>query len=71
MVFHPYTSPSFSAGGIEIYNGDGKIKVANTLESRLDLIAQQVRNLDTLVQHLLIYNRGGDFDGEVKSRGLW
>ena len=30
------------AGGIEIYNGDRKIKVSNTLESRLDLIAQQV-----------------------------
>ncbi|KAG9469961.1 V-type proton ATPase subunit E 1 [Eleutherodactylus coqui] len=30
------------AGGIEVYNGDGKIKVANTLESRLDLIAQQM-----------------------------
>ena len=32
----------FSSGGVEIYNGDGKIKVANTLESRLDLMAQQV-----------------------------
>lgn len=31
-----------SSGGVEIYNGDGKIKVANTLESRLDLMAQQV-----------------------------
>lgn len=30
------------AGGVEIYNGDRKIKVSNTLESRLDLIAQQV-----------------------------
>ena len=30
------------AGGVEIYNGDRKIKVCNTLESRLDLIAQQV-----------------------------
>ena len=34
---------SFSSGGIEIYNADGKIKVSNTLESRLDLMAQQVR----------------------------
>ncbi|XP_068129784.1 V-type proton ATPase subunit E 1 [Hyperolius riggenbachi] len=34
--------PSDIAGGIEIYNADGKIKVANTLESRLDLIAQQM-----------------------------
>lgn len=32
----------FSAGGVEIYNSDGKIKVSNTLESRLDLVAQQV-----------------------------
>uniref|UniRef100_A0A3Q2Q703 ATPase H+ transporting V1 subunit E1b n=1 Tax=Fundulus heteroclitus TaxID=8078 RepID=A0A3Q2Q703_FUNHE len=27
---------------IEIYNGNGKIKVSNTLESRLDLMAQQM-----------------------------
>lgn len=31
------------AGGVEIYSADRKIKVSNTLESRLDLIAQQVR----------------------------
>lgn len=31
-----------SSGGIEIYNADGKIKVSNTLESRLELLAQQV-----------------------------
>lgn len=31
-----------SSGGVEIYNSDGKIKVANTLESRLELMAQQV-----------------------------
>ncbi|MBN3319021.1 VATE1 ATPase, partial [Atractosteus spatula] len=30
------------SGGVEIYNQDGKIKVSNTLESRLDLMAQQV-----------------------------
>lgn len=29
-------------GGVEVYNGDRKIKVSNTLENRLDLIAQQV-----------------------------
>lgn len=34
--------PFSSAGGVEIYNSDGKIKVSNTLESRLDLVAQQV-----------------------------
>jgi len=34
--------PLSSAGGVEIYNSDGKIKVSNTLESRLDLVAQQV-----------------------------
>ncbi|KAG7455990.1 hypothetical protein MATL_G00246920 [Megalops atlanticus] len=34
--------PSDISGGIEIYNADGKIKVANTLESRLDLMAQQM-----------------------------
>lgn len=31
-----------SSGGVELYNSDGKIKVSNTLESRLDLMAQQV-----------------------------
>ena len=31
--------PKEIAGGVEIYS---KIKVSNTLESRLDLIAQQV-----------------------------
>ncbi|XP_062990492.1 V-type proton ATPase subunit E 1 [Elgaria multicarinata webbii] len=30
------------AGGVEIYNSDYKIKVSNTLESRLELIAQQM-----------------------------
>ncbi|XP_006633729.1 V-type proton ATPase subunit E 1a [Lepisosteus oculatus] len=30
------------SGGVEIYNQDGKIKVSNTLESRLDLMAQQM-----------------------------
>ncbi|MEQ2194751.1 hypothetical protein XENOCAPTIV_002386 [Xenoophorus captivus] len=35
------------SGGIEIYNGDGKIKVSNTLESRLDLMAQQLYVLPT------------------------
>ncbi|KAG8438816.1 hypothetical protein GDO86_005128 [Hymenochirus boettgeri] len=30
------------AGGIDLFNADGKIKVSNTLESRLELIAQQM-----------------------------
>ncbi|XP_025926231.1 V-type proton ATPase subunit E 1 isoform X2 [Apteryx rowi] len=34
--------PEEIAGGVEIYNSDGKIKVSNTLESRLDLVAQQM-----------------------------
>lgn len=43
----PALDPNFyyfvvSSGGVEIYNSDGKIKVSNTLESRLDLMAQQV-----------------------------
>ncbi|KAJ3597186.1 hypothetical protein NHX12_003586 [Muraenolepis orangiensis] len=29
-------------GGVEVYNDNGKIKVSNTLESRLDLMAQQM-----------------------------
>ncbi|KAK6318008.1 hypothetical protein J4Q44_G00112990 [Coregonus suidteri] len=36
-----HLSPDIS-GGIEMYNANGKIKVANTLESRLDLMAQQM-----------------------------
>lgn len=31
------------SGGVEVYNANGKIKVSNTLESRLDLLAQQVQ----------------------------
>ena len=34
--------PEEIAGGVEIYNGDYKIKVSNTPESQLDLIAQQM-----------------------------
>ncbi|MEQ2197943.1 hypothetical protein XENOCAPTIV_005441 [Xenoophorus captivus] len=29
-------------GGVEVYNDNGKIKVSNTLESRLELVAQQM-----------------------------
>lgn len=31
-----------SCGGVEVYNDNGKIKVSNTLESRIELMAQQV-----------------------------
>uniref|UniRef100_A0A087XZX8 ATPase H+ transporting V1 subunit E1a n=1 Tax=Poecilia formosa TaxID=48698 RepID=A0A087XZX8_POEFO len=34
--------PSDICGGVEVYNNNGKIKVSNTLESRLDLVAQQM-----------------------------
>lgn len=34
--------PAQICGGIEVYNENGKIKVSNTLESRLELIAQQM-----------------------------
>uniref|UniRef100_A0A8C4NNI3 ATPase H+ transporting V1 subunit E1a n=1 Tax=Dicentrarchus labrax TaxID=13489 RepID=A0A8C4NNI3_DICLA len=34
--------PSEICGGVEVYNDNGKIKVSNTLESRIELIAQQV-----------------------------
>ncbi|KAM6946291.1 V-type proton ATPase subunit E 1a [Aplochiton taeniatus] len=36
-----FLSPDIS-GGVEVYNDNGKIKVANTLDSRLNLIAQQM-----------------------------
>lgn len=35
----------FSAGGIELTAQHGKMKINNTLESRLDMISQQVRNV--------------------------
>ncbi|XP_035520684.1 V-type proton ATPase subunit E 1a isoform X1 [Morone saxatilis] len=31
-----------SCGGVEVYNDNGKIKVSNTLENRIELIAQQM-----------------------------
>ncbi|XP_026167311.1 V-type proton ATPase subunit E 1a [Mastacembelus armatus] len=34
--------PSDICGGVEVYNDNGKIKVSNTLESRLELLAQQM-----------------------------
>ncbi|XP_037110581.1 V-type proton ATPase subunit E 1a isoform X2 [Syngnathus acus] len=33
--------PSSICGGVEVYNNNGKIKVSNTLENRLELLAQQ------------------------------
>lgn len=36
----------YSCGGVEVYNDNGKIKVSNSLESRIELIAQQVQLLD-------------------------
>uniref|UniRef100_A0A3B4T2F2 ATPase H+ transporting V1 subunit E1a n=1 Tax=Seriola dumerili TaxID=41447 RepID=A0A3B4T2F2_SERDU len=34
--------PSEICGGVEVYNDNGKIKVSNTLESRLELMAHQM-----------------------------
>ncbi|XP_077595550.1 V-type proton ATPase subunit E 1a [Stigmatopora nigra] len=34
--------PSSICGGVELYNDNGKIKVSNTLENRLELLAQQM-----------------------------
>uniref|UniRef100_A0A2K6L9L7 ATPase H+ transporting V1 subunit E1 n=1 Tax=Rhinopithecus bieti TaxID=61621 RepID=A0A2K6L9L7_RHIBE len=42
QIYQESYLPEDIAGGVEIYNGDCKIKVSNTLESRLDLIAQQM-----------------------------
>lgn len=33
--------PMNAAGGVEVYSGNKRIKVSNTLESRLDLLAEQ------------------------------
>uniref|UniRef100_A0A8C2HRE5 V-type proton ATPase subunit E 1-like n=1 Tax=Cyprinus carpio TaxID=7962 RepID=A0A8C2HRE5_CYPCA len=37
-----YTLSFVRKGGVEVYNADGKIKGSNTLESRLDLLSQQM-----------------------------
>ena len=37
-----------SAGGVELTTRDGKIRVTNTLESRLELISSQVRPLNKM-----------------------
>ncbi|XP_065183823.1 V-type proton ATPase subunit E-like [Sycon ciliatum] len=34
--------PADSSGGVELYSKDGKIKVANTLESRLEMVSSQM-----------------------------
>lgn len=34
--------PSEICGGVEVYNDNGKIKVSNTLENRMELMAQQM-----------------------------
>ncbi|KAK1788764.1 hypothetical protein P4O66_002575 [Electrophorus voltai] len=44
-----FLSPEVS-GGVEIFNADGKIKVSNTLESRLELLAQQIYELDGTIR---------------------
>lgn len=36
-----------------MYNDNGKIKVSNTLENRLELLAQQVNNVMYVDKHLL------------------
>lgn len=42
VVDREHYLPSESAGGVEIYAKQGKIKVSSTLESRLELIAEQI-----------------------------
>ncbi len=34
-----------SAGGVEAYTSDGKIKIINTLEARLSMLFSQVNNI--------------------------
>lgn len=41
-IDHERFLPSGICGGVEVYNDNGKIKVSNTLESRLELMAQQM-----------------------------
>ena len=37
----------FSAGGVELLAKQGRIKVVNTLESRLEMMSRQVRKCPT------------------------
>lgn len=39
-----------SAGGIEAYTGDGKIKIVNTLEARLDMLFSQVNHFNEFIK---------------------
>ena len=41
-VITPIIIVLFSHGGIEAYTSDGKIKIVNTLEARLDMLFSQV-----------------------------
>ena len=43
----------YSSGGVELVVKDGKIKCTNTLESRLELLASQVKSLAT--QQLIVF----------------
>ena len=40
LIFSVYICQTSSAGGIEMYAHKGKIKVDNTLEARLQMIAE-------------------------------
>uniref|UniRef100_A0A8C5ESY6 Uncharacterized protein n=1 Tax=Gouania willdenowi TaxID=441366 RepID=A0A8C5ESY6_GOUWI len=46
--------PPNICGGIEMYNENGKIKVSNTLESRLELMAQQVEPALFTLNHFFL-----------------
>ena len=45
----------FSAGGMDLYAQKGKIKVTNTLESRLDLLSSQVTLRNCFANLMIIY----------------
>ena len=56
-----------SSGGVELIAKDGKIRVVNTLESRLDLLSRQVRPTSYQLQEV-IRNRSNRMNG---MNGRW
>lgn len=59
QIMNYQTFSQFRAGGIEVYNKDGRIKVVNTLESRLDQISEHL--MPQLREILFGVNEGRKF----------
>ena len=55
-----------SAGGVQVSAEEGKIKVVNTLESRLELLGGQVSKLHVLLCGFSIYNVWAEKNIEIQ-----